>query len=84
MEPSMTVKQFGSVFCLSLGGWVEDWLAFDPPTFDFPIWIPRCRVFDWQHDEADIPVPDPLPPWELDERRQMDLLLRIPGPVVQR
>lgn len=55
-----SVKQHGIVFSptpryalsrLGLGGYgVEDWLAADPPTFDFPTWRVRYRPFDWAWD----------------------------------
>lgn len=60
------------------------WLDADPATFSFPGWEPRSRPFDFAVDEADVPVPDPLPAWAQSERRQIDLYLRAPARVVQR
>jgi hypothetical protein len=53
-------------------------------SWDFPTWRVQRRPFDWQTDQADVPVPAPLPCWLVDDRRQFDLLLRPPAAVVQR
>ena len=60
------------------------WIDGDPPTFAFPTWRVRARPFDYATDLADVPVPDPLPPWALPERRQIDLYLRPAAAVVRR
>jgi hypothetical protein len=69
------------------GGWKladfalfrQPWLDADPPKWDFPIWRPIMRPFDWAIDEADVPIPPAPPPWSLPERQRFNLYLRPAG-----
>jgi hypothetical protein len=52
-------------------------------TWPFPLSRPVGRAFDAATDQDDFPLPEPLAPWKLDERRRMDLYLRVPATVVR-
>lgn len=59
-------------------------MGMPDPSWPFRSWSVTARPFDWAEDESDLPAPDPVPPWELPERRQFNLYLRPAGAVVRR
>lgn len=63
---------------LFLPRWLEDL------DWDFPTWNIYWRPFDWATDDTHLVAPPEPSRYEGPERRQMDLYLRPPAPVVQR
>lgn len=59
----------------------DEWLP--PMHWPFPTWAVRHRPFDFEIDEADVPV-DARPPTPFPVQARLRLYLRPPAPIVPR